>query len=85
MKEYISHFVAESGRADQFFINHSGRLDNQFNGFVEDNAPVKFDTVPWVVETVQTLVFLGLTVISVNATFTFLTHFDRIRFSPHKL
>jgi len=40
-----SHFVAESGRADQFFINHSGRLDEQFNGFVEDNAPVYLSAV----------------------------------------
>ena len=29
----VSHFIAESGRADQFFINHSGRLDTQFNTF----------------------------------------------------
>ncbi len=40
----VSHFIAESGRADQFFINHSGRLDTQFNTFsgIFDN---KFNTL----------------------------------------
>ena len=40
----VSHFIAESGRVDQFFTTTSGNLDNQFNTFsgVFDN---KFDTL----------------------------------------